>query len=61
LQFVLKRSNTNLGQSIAIVGSHPLLGSWNPQKALMMRTSAQSYPRWTSDVLVFKKRDLYEK
>ena len=37
-----------------------MLGNGDPKKALIMRTSAQAYPRWTSDPITFKLKDLEE-
>ena len=48
VQFSLKNGETDLGQSIALVGNHPLLGNWNPLSAIIMHTSAEAYPVWKS-------------
>mmetsp|Transcript_61300 Transcript_61300/g.161092 ORF Transcript_61300/g.161092 Transcript_61300/m.161092 type:complete len:82 (+) Transcript_61300:1251-1496(+) len=33
-----------------MVGSDPALGSWDPAKALVLTTSAETFPTWSIDV-----------
>jgi hypothetical protein len=39
--------HTSFGDKVAMVGSIPLLGHWDPLKAVDMLTSDKSYPVWT--------------
>ncbi|KRV46710.1 glycosidase [Wenjunlia vitaminophila] len=41
-------ATTTLGQNIFVVGDHPSLGSWDPNRALAM--SSATYPVWRLDV-----------
>lgn len=39
--------NTSFGDKVAMVGSMPLLGHWDPLKAVDLLTSDKTYPVWT--------------
>lgn len=41
------KSDTKFGQKVAIVGNLMLIGNWDPEKAVYMNTTDQSYPNWT--------------
>jgi len=43
-------SSTQPGQVLAMVGSDPALGSWDPAKALELTTCAERFPTWSVDV-----------
>mmetsp|Transcript_68352 Transcript_68352/g.123182 ORF Transcript_68352/g.123182 Transcript_68352/m.123182 type:complete len:1297 (-) Transcript_68352:133-4023(-) len=43
-------AQTQPGQDVRVVGSAPELGSWDPQRALCLRTEASTYPRWAATV-----------
>eukprot|EP00931_Biecheleriopsis_adriatica_P067038 TRINITY_DN41246_c0_g1_i1.p1 TRINITY_DN41246_c0_g1~~TRINITY_DN41246_c0_g1_i1.p1 ORF type:complete len:208 (+),score=27.97 TRINITY_DN41246_c0_g1_i1:47-670(+) len=42
---------TQLGETVAVVGSIPALGCWKVGQAIRLRTDAGSYPLWTSPEL----------
>lgn len=50
VQFKFK-SETQLGQCIYLVGNHPMLGEWNPQKSIKLSTDPFTYPFWTTPIL----------
>lgn len=41
-------ANTQVGESILIVGEAEELGKWNPDKAVQLCTDHKSYPVWSS-------------
>lgn len=43
------KAKTSLGQHVRIIGDHPQLGSWNPEKALVLSTSSEIYPFWIAN------------
>ncbi len=43
------RANTQMGESIALVGNVPALGLWEPGQALRLRTDGERYPLWWGD------------
>lgn len=53
LLFELRHAETQMGESIRVVGDQPALGNWLPLasasfcEALELRTSSLVYPRWT--------------
>lgn len=50
------KANTTLGQHIRIIGDHPQLGSWNPERGLVLYTNSEIYPFWISyDILTLVK------
>jgi glycogen debranching enzyme GlgX len=49
VRFLITFDGTQPGETIAIVGSLPELGSWNPDKAVACKTSADLFPMWESD------------
>lgn len=70
IQFKFK-SETQLGQSIHLVGNHPSMGEWNPQKSIKLSTDPFNYPFWTTPIIslplntsieykyLFKTQDLF--
>jgi len=46
--FVCENAETSMGTSVYVVGGHPSIGSWNPDRGLKMEASA--YPTWTKVV-----------
>lgn len=42
------RAETSFGDSIAMVGSSETFGSWDPHAGLVLTTTAEAYPLWTS-------------
>lgn len=38
---------TKPGDTVALVGSIPMLGHWDPLKAVALSTSKETYPVWT--------------
>jgi hypothetical protein len=56
VQFKINKAETKMGQSAFIIGSHPLIGSWDSKKCPRLTTSGQ-YPRWqTKDMMVFSSK-----
>eukprot|EP01071_Lankesteria_metandrocarpae_P011887 Lankesteria_metandrocarpae@DN5475_c3_g1_i11.p1 len=50
---------TKPGDTLAVVGSHPILGNWNPKNGIALRTDASLFPTWVSpDVQVTFRRSL---
>jgi len=47
LTFCLEFAETQLGETIKVVGADPALGSWDPAAGLSLTTTAESYPKWT--------------
>ena len=39
--------NTKFGEKVALIGSMPLLGHWDPQRAVELKTSPASFPVWS--------------
>ena len=39
--------NTNFGSSLFVVGNLKLLGHWNPNNAISLSTTQDTYPLWT--------------
>lgn len=49
-------AQTQIGESIGLVGSSPELGEWNINKAIPLHTSSDSYPLWsTAEVIDFSE------
>jgi hypothetical protein len=46
----VKNPNTNPGDKIMIVGSHPALGRWMVQQGVVMETSKDDFPIWRTQV-----------
>ena len=42
-------ANTQMDESIGIVGSIPELGLWDMTKCVPLRTNAERYPLWWTD------------
>lgn len=38
---------TQFGDKVAIIGNLPLLGHWDPQKAVFLNTTKDTYPVWS--------------
>jgi hypothetical protein len=38
---------TKFGERVALIGSMPLLGHWDTQKAVFLNTNDKTYPIWT--------------
>eukprot|EP00930_Biecheleria_cincta_P018214 TRINITY_DN14266_c0_g1_i1.p1 TRINITY_DN14266_c0_g1~~TRINITY_DN14266_c0_g1_i1.p1 ORF type:complete len:1005 (+),score=162.24 TRINITY_DN14266_c0_g1_i1:33-3047(+) len=51
LEFTLCNTETSLGQSIIVCGSAPELGSWDPDKGLVLKTDPTTYPTWRASVI----------
>eukprot|EP00928_Gymnodinium_smaydae_P058042 TRINITY_DN41254_c0_g1_i1.p1 TRINITY_DN41254_c0_g1~~TRINITY_DN41254_c0_g1_i1.p1 ORF type:complete len:426 (-),score=53.28 TRINITY_DN41254_c0_g1_i1:98-1336(-) len=47
--FFQVRCDTCFGENVVLVGSDPGIGSWNPQGALPLSTTAEKYPLWTTE------------
>lgn len=41
-------ANTQVGESIRVIGESEELGKWNLDKSVQLRTDAKSYPMWTT-------------
>eukprot|EP00746_Dinoflagellata_sp_MGD_P005953 gnl/MRDRNA2_/MRDRNA2_111550_c0_seq1.p1 gnl/MRDRNA2_/MRDRNA2_111550_c0~~gnl/MRDRNA2_/MRDRNA2_111550_c0_seq1.p1 ORF type:complete len:260 (+),score=44.54 gnl/MRDRNA2_/MRDRNA2_111550_c0_seq1:89-868(+) len=39
-------SSTKPGEELVVVGSHPLLGDWDPERGVALVTDASSFPHW---------------
>lgn len=52
INIIYECSGTQLGGSVFLVGSIPLLGSWDIGQSFEMRTDARIYPRWTTKIIV---------
>jgi starch synthase len=50
--FQVECCETQPGDGVFVVGSHSALGDFNPQNAVPLTTSADSFPLWTSDPVV---------
>jgi len=46
------KANTSLGQHLRVIGDHPQLGSWNPEKGLILFTNQDIYPFWIANNIV---------
>lgn len=46
------KASTLLGQHVRVVGDHPHLGSWNPERALVLSTREDIYPYWISNEII---------
>lgn len=38
---------TAYGEWVALIGNFPILGHWDPSKAVYLSTTTQAYPVWT--------------
>jgi len=52
IKFLITVANTQPGDSVYVVGDLPGLGAWSPAKGLLCKTTAESFPVWTSDLIV---------
>jgi len=52
IKFLTTVANTQPGDSVYVVGDLPGLGAWSPAKGLLCKTTAESFPVWTSDLIV---------
>lgn len=52
LRFHVACESTKPGQIVKIIGSIPLLGSWNIANALTMHTDEELWPIWKVGALV---------
>jgi len=50
--FKVRCDRTQPGESVFVVGSHDVIGSWAPGKALLMKTSAHEFPVWSLEAQV---------
>lgn len=48
--FCLQEAQTQLGESIRLVGSAEALGNWNPESGIILTTTPELYPQWTASV-----------
>lgn len=46
----LVRANTQMGESLALVGNVSALGMWEPRRAVVLQTDGGRYPQWWADV-----------
>ena len=44
--------NTLPGQGVKVVGSHPSLGMWNPTLGVELTTDPNTYPSWSTTILL---------
>jgi len=42
--------NTKFGEKVALIGSMPLLGHWDPARAVELRTNPATFPVWTTKI-----------
>ena len=40
------KAPVQMGETVYVCGSHPLLGGWDPQKAVQLVTSPEAFPTW---------------
>eukprot|EP00820_Chromera_velia_P024332 Cvel_32861.t1-p1 / transcript=Cvel_32861.t1 / gene=Cvel_32861 / organism=Chromera_velia_CCMP2878 / gene_product=Calcium-dependent protein kinase 2, putative / transcript_product=Calcium-dependent protein kinase 2, putative / location=Cvel_scaffold5206:3376-5449(+) / protein_length=404 / sequence_SO=supercontig / SO=protein_coding / is_pseudo=false len=52
VQFQCSCGDTKPGESVFVVGSSSPLGSWFPDRAYPLRTTATEFPKWTSAPLL---------
>lgn len=52
INIIYECSGTQLGESIFILGSIPLLGDWNVEECIEMETNPRIYPKWTTKLIV---------
>jgi len=50
LDIQVHNAQTSLGQSVYVVGNLKELGNWDTSKAVLLHTSAASYPDWSGSV-----------
>ena len=41
-------AGTEIGETVCVVGDHPMLGAWNERDALELVTTPEYYPTWYS-------------
>lgn len=56
--FRLERGMTRWGETIHVVGDCAELGSWTPEKGVLMATDEESYPKWRSNEVRFCVRKI---
>ncbi len=42
--------STEFGERVGLIGSMPLLGHWDPSKAIYLNTTQSAYPNWSIKV-----------
>jgi len=47
ISFFVECDRTQSGEAVFVVGSHPSIGSWSPEKALRLSTTAEAFPQWS--------------
>lgn len=50
--FVITCPSTRLGETVVIVGSHPVLGAWDPAKGVALHTTESLFPAWAGKVVL---------
>lgn len=49
VKFEISCRHTYWGETLAVCGASPVLGEWNPEKALRLTTSPSTFPKWCSE------------
>jgi hypothetical protein len=57
-QLVCREGFTNPGTSVYIIGDDPVLGAWNPERAVPLKPSA--YPVWSGSVHGLEAGKIYQ-
>ena len=52
IDIIYECSGTQLGESVFLIGSIPLLGNWDIKDCFEMYTDSRIYPRWTAKLIV---------
>jgi hypothetical protein len=55
IRFLATVTCTQPGDTVYVVGDLPGLGAWTPERGLLCKTTAESFPVWTSQVLTIDK------
>ena len=50
VNFVCEEADTQWGEVVCVVGNHPALGHWDPQRAVRLDTARSLFPRWSGFV-----------
>ena len=58
--FKLLKAHTNLGSVIKVVGSNSLLGNWDQDKGIELKTKDNEYPTWSSRRLIIPESIEFE-
>eukprot|EP00930_Biecheleria_cincta_P047031 TRINITY_DN32532_c0_g1_i1.p1 TRINITY_DN32532_c0_g1~~TRINITY_DN32532_c0_g1_i1.p1 ORF type:complete len:511 (-),score=73.15 TRINITY_DN32532_c0_g1_i1:25-1557(-) len=60
VKFEICCRHTYWGETLAVCGASPLLGEWNPKKALRLTTSPGMFPKWCSEVVNIDQGTAYK-